>query len=724
MRKTVDLLQHTIQQLEVELNDFKNQNNSYTNNSNTTIKYGNTIFNHHQQQQKNDLILSQPSYPLLPASLDRSVYLENDMYMVATPESGSDYSSNSCCSHDDGLFYDKMEEDDNHSQSYSHHQNSKHNQQLVTYNSNQQMNNSNSNSNNNNNNNEKKEHNHNNRNNTNNTNTQSLFTMGKEWKISIVNGKWRIDTDIQNISQLQFLHSLAYGNTLPSLHDSDRRFIVESCDPRSVFPFTIKIARSNLLNQTTLLLQQQLISYHSIPEPILSLDPKSITDQLIYRYFALYNPSMTFLYEPTFMTHYQQLKNPFTCSITMAICTLVCCAHTVPSTPQRDILGNKLIYNPTWFLNMYYRRSLGEFFYRKCRNVLDEIIHDPKRQLDTLITITLLKRFLMNTLRLSEMRNLETIAYFLCLEIKPLYENPHTCTIVERALFARHYSFTIWCYIMVDFFSSECRSNHEPGDYMYMEVLPGESELTRQFFLNQNYYLDIFLHPTVQYTFKHIKNVLMGQSQEITLELIISFEDVTIKWWKSLPDELRLCDEPYDFEAVSKAIDETDDSNKLSLFLCFLDLIFNFHSCLQKIRPTTDYCKLNSNIINLIQEKSIKACLDYSEILIHAVNKMDPDIAYSQYLSDIYIFIAVDVLAGLAFSENETVSKKAKQKLKKCLMALETADFMTGQRIPKELSPLYNNVPFTSKSSFFKLYHEYPQPRYALLYDICRYLSP
>lgn len=94
---------------------------------------------------------------------------------------------------------------------------------------------------------------------------------------------------------------------------------------------------------------------------------------------------------------------------------------------------------------------------------------------------------------------------------------------------------------------------------------------------------------------------------------------------------------------------------------------------------------------------------------------------YDIVLGDAFLFVAVDVLASLAFSDDPVVSFKAKQKLSMCFSALDTADFMNGHRVPLSSSPLNSNP---LNSNIFHLYNQYPQPRYALLYDICRFLSP
>ncbi|ORZ15954.1 hypothetical protein BCR42DRAFT_45501 [Absidia repens] len=577
-----------------------------------------------------------------------------------------------------------------------------------------------------------------------------LLTTGKEWKMTLVNGQWRIETDIKTLRGLDQLNQIISRSPspFPGFY-VDTPITIEPCNMRTLLPVTVKLARNHLLYPPKV---AWLDSSTLFPTPpILTFKPKWVIDRLVYMYFKCYNPSMPILHEPTYMEYYRQLKDPLTCPVTMALCTYICCGHhhatsstTTNEANQTNVHGTEHdgninsnnydndedgVYDDNgykWFSDMVDRRGMGEYFYRHCRNILDDIFDDPQRRLETVTSINLLKRFLMNTLRLSEMRKLETIAYLICLDLKPIYQSPTQSSKVERAMFARHYAFCIWCHVTVDFFMDSI-SQHEDLDFIYLEVLPGESDYTRNFVDLQNHLFEILLHPSVYIVFANVQKILLGTKVEMTLETILQFEHVAKKWWQNLPDHLRLCDDPYDFDTVMKCIRQTHDDSMLTLLLSFVDTIASFHYCLLKVQTKIGdgdgTMEIDSDVLSHIREKSVKACLDFSEMLMVIVNQLDTNVGYSQFLSDAFIFVAVDILASLALSSDKTTSYKAKQKIAMCFSALDAADFMAGHRVPVDSSPLTSSL-INSNANLFHLYSQYPQPRYALLYDICRYLSP
>ncbi|CAO3600772.1 unnamed protein product [Absidia cylindrospora] len=570
-----------------------------------------------------------------------------------------------------------------------------------------------------------------------------LLATGKEWKMTLVNGQWRIETDIKTLRGLDQLSQIISRSPSPFPGFCvDTLITIEPCSLRTLLPVTVKLARNHLLYPLKVAWSDSNTLFPT--PPILTLKPKWVIDRLVYMYFKCYNPSMAILHEPTYMAHYRQLKNPLTCSVTMALCTYVCCGHHHASSStgttnegyQTDVHSNKhddddedQIYDDNgckWFSSMAERRGMGEYFYRYCRNTLDDIFDDPQRRLETVTTINLLKRFLMNTLRVSEMRKLDTVAYLICLDLKPIYQSPTQSSKVERAMFARHYAFCIWGHVAMDFFMDSI-SHHDNPDFMYLEELPGESDYTRDFVDIQNHLFGILLHPSVYIVFSNVQKILLGVKVEMTMESILRFEHVTKKWWKDLPDHLRLCDDPYDFDNVMKIIQQTHDDIKLTLLLSFIDVIASFHYCLLKVQTKIGdgdgTMEIDSDVLSHVREKSVKACLDFSEMLMAIVNQLDTNVGYSQFLSDAFIFVAVDILASLAVSNDKATAYKAKQKIAMCFSALDAADFMTGHRVPVDSSPLTSTL-INSNANLFHLYNQYPQPRYALLYDICRYLSP
>jgi hypothetical protein len=451
-----------------------------------------------------------------------------------------------------------------------------------------------------------------------------VLSKGKEWQVTLANGQWRIDTHINTLSDLDQLnqrHHQPFLYRMPSPFQGvqvNTPIIIDACDERSLFPVTAKLAREYLMRpgKPTLLIGNGQL----FPPPRRLLDnPTYVIDKLVRMYFAHYNESLAVLYEPRYMAHYQQLANPLDCPVTMALCSMVCCGHD-------DHLFAAATDGDELFACQVNRRAMGEFFYRHSRAILEHIFDDPERRLETVMAINLLKRFLMNTLRISEMRKLEMIGYLICLDLisSPVDDS------VERELGVRHYVYSVWCRVTLDFFMDSI-SWKSDMDFVAMGKLPGESDSTWRFLDVQNRFFQIFIHPSIGNVFRRVQNTMLGDKVELTMEMILQFDRVMKQWWQDLPSELRLCDDPYDFNTVMAMVYQTQDDVKLTILLFFLDLVGCFHSCLIKIETRAqDALTIDHDIMALIQEKSIKASLDFSEILVLIVNRIDTNVAYTQ----------------------------------------------------------------------------------------------
>ncbi|KAI8340339.1 hypothetical protein BC941DRAFT_468601 [Chlamydoabsidia padenii] len=188
-----------------------------------------------------------------------------------------------------------------------------------------------------------------------------LFTKGKEWQITLVNGHWRIDTDITKLSDLDKLTRqhpfFLYRSPSPFQGISaDTPIIIQFSEDWTLTSFSVKLARNNLLSSSKMLVDTN----HLFPPPSLLIQhPTWVIDRLVAIYFEHYNSSMALLYKPTFMAHYQSLVNPLSCPVTMAICCMVCCGHDDHIYAKTTRQDDDDFVDEDWFSCRVKRRAMG-----------------------------------------------------------------------------------------------------------------------------------------------------------------------------------------------------------------------------------------------------------------------------------------------------------------------------------------------------------------------------
>lgn len=85
-----------------------------------------------------------------------------------------------------------------------------------------------------------------------------------------------------------------------------------------------------------------------------------------------------------------------------------------------------------------------------------------------------------------------------------------------------------------------------------------------------------------------------------------------------------------------------------------------------------------------------------------------------------FLFNAIDALAYVSLSPNQYISEKAREMVKACFLELNNIKTMDECHVPIHASPMINKV-FDSNSINdldIEYYNQYPQPWYALMYDL------
>lgn len=89
-----------------------------------------------------------------------------------------------------------------------------------------------------------------------------------------------------------------------------------------------------------------------------------------------------------------------------------------------------------------------------------------------------------------------------------------------------------------------------------------------------------------------------------------------------------------------------------------------------------------------------------------------------------YLFNAIDVLLVLCFSPNLFIAKESRLMLQDCLEKVDQIKFMCDHRAPTETSPMFSGLMNFHDATTFKLdyYDKFPQPWFAMMYDISKYI--
>jgi hypothetical protein len=362
----------------------------------------------------------------------------------------------------------------------------------------------------------------------------TINSMLYNWKFKIENGTFQIETGIRNISDLlPFNPSISYLSPLsPSSYYSSnissnssissRDYDVEdmyrgeqgllmsfgSDGQNSLMPLTIRLLTQCIKNSHTDNPKEFLL-----PRELLA-DPDYVINGFLNTYFACHNVYHPLVHENSFRNDLAQSKDPLTDLITLSICCFVCsspCEHVASYTAQQ-------------------RRNMADFFYTKAKNIIMDQFDLPEKRVENVVAINLLSKYLHMTLKFSEARQLVSISYQICLDLRQDYgDHPHaalsecfeasrhmygeyiskdpsdaiknTRTIkpvkdVNKLLYSRHVTAIICLRRLMDFIANEAVKDscfHFPR-WEYMDDEPID---TKRFASSQNWILDLFNHPFI-----------------------------------------------------------------------------------------------------------------------------------------------------------------------------------------------------------------------------------
>lgn len=439
---------------------------------------------------------------------------------------------------------------------------------------------------------------------------KTLIKKEPRWNIRFVDGELRLETEIRNLEELMLYGQSAirylspFGNTFQA-----KSLLFERKSLSFVKTAMQLVAIAYDRTDPDSASSPKVISRRfSIGVPAF-LKPQSLVRRLIDNYFSCFNDTVPILHEPTFMEHLEGLENPMDDPVVLAVCTsaaVVTCKHN--------------------FLNSSEKRYFSEYFFELSINKLVDMFDDPDKALESVLMINLMLPFMMQTLRISEAYKWVSMALLLCKNLQT--ENPE-CTKggpgvprmvrIKYALIHRNSVLCECAIAIIDFVKNDKRNEIKPSDVQF-DILPDETRKTKNILKMFNKILGLSLHPSFIAVVTQARHLAAGDVAELSFEELIRYEETVVEWWHNLPEELKMCREP--FNLTKEAIEKETDVRKILMASYVHTITLSIQGCLIRPKPQRNV----ENVYNIIKDRAIYLAMhsaDMCLLLMQQIEKID-----------------------------------------------------------------------------------------------------
>ncbi|KAI8139921.1 hypothetical protein BJV82DRAFT_672299 [Fennellomyces sp. T-0311] len=515
------------------------------------------------------------------------------------------------------------------------------------------------------------------------TNLETLRELmnRREWFLRIVDGNIQVESRIRNLRELFEYNQASIRYLSPFQHFFRREHIRFKGVPASVaLASTGLVVRHATLNKT--------------PRQTITEKDKETTYELMGRlvnlYMERYNAFVGFIHPETFFKHYNDLDDPLSSPLVLAICVdTIAYFHAQLEYSTQE------------------KRDLAEYFYTRCRDMILDMVDDPERRLEAVVSTNLLVQYLVDILlEYTEARRLITIALLACHEL-----DNQELSLIENTMFQRsHAALKIAMAsinVVVDGkfdFSGISLSN--------IHVLSDEPQTIDVY---ARMWKHILALAGSEYITTMVKHIGYGQECELRLDLILQFEPVVQAWWKSLSNEFRLCDDPFDLKAVYQAIENVQSSTDLiPLALIHVITVMIQPALLQPYSSV--HGRGNDDIITILRERSRTLSLCSAQALIYIMKKhLEVDIE-GVVLSFSYMMSVLHSVCTVVSCLRVQLPPEMQNMLFYWFTQLSSI-VPSDHHVPESATKLETFIT-TSESDRFAVYEKYPMPKLALLSDI------
>ncbi|OBZ86554.1 hypothetical protein A0J61_05388 [Choanephora cucurbitarum] len=529
------------------------------------------------------------------------------------------------------------------------------------------------------------------------SNNARMVQLIRNWKIKIEDGRFIIETNINNIHDLMSLASIPYLSpwsnlgTATEAKGSGLLFKFRSESKSNWTPFMIKLfTRSS-----------QHASLTEPPLPKQQLFVKHCVDA----FFSCHYFFRVLVHENSFRAKLDSLQDPLSDLTVLSICCYVC---AIPC------------YHMSYDLTELRHRA--DTCYKKAKSMLLDQFDVHEKRLENAVSICLLAHYLHVTLRFSESRRLLDLAYQLCLDLEKdnkghlkLFQTTHSSFPNEnmdpeatddpdQAVLVRVIYLIIYFRRLVNFFSSES-SYYEPRLRLpKWKYLSDEKDQVKRTIRSQNWIISIFSHPFITCLWKEIHCVRIGRTCKLSFETIFRVEEVMMEWASIVPEEFRLSKDLNSYDLCSSAIESTIDVFKILLFTDFHMIQISIFSSL--LQPSEEDLQIAQFVLHYAHEKSLQSCM------------------HSLVASDALFFI-IRVVHLLTLSSEEHISIQARELMKACYEQMHHLPFIHGLYLSTEESPMADILTLCKKEKPLNLdyYDTYTHPWFTLMYDMTRFTA-
>ncbi|KAI8139924.1 hypothetical protein BJV82DRAFT_239627 [Fennellomyces sp. T-0311] len=502
------------------------------------------------------------------------------------------------------------------------------------------------------------------------------------WNLQIVDGYVQLTSRIRNLDEL-----LEY-NKASIRYLSPFQFRREHVQFKGI-PASVALGSIGLIvRHAAPYLTPRYIIPHGFRETALKR-----MDSLIRLYMERYNVYVGLLHDRSFFAYYRALKDPLSSPLALSIC-----------------VDSIAYFNSQIKYSAQEKRDMAEFFYVRCRDILLDIYDDPKRRLEAVLSTILLVQYLHDVrLEYAVCRRLVTLALLTCHELE--FE---ALPLIEHTLFQRARVNLQFCKGVTDAVIEE-KFDFTKVDPYPTETLDDEPQSIKLYNITWASLLEFIKSPYITTIMENAGySAVYGRPCELSLDLILQFEPTIQSWWKSLPAELRLCEDPFDLKSARAGIESVPTSVHLMPFAAIHVITAMIQSAL--LQPQATIADGNQDIIDILRERASSLTLCSTQALICTMKKnLEVDIeAIPVSLS--YMMGVLHAVCNIVTCLEVELSQEMQNMLFYCFTQLHSIALF-DHYIPESATILQSFVA-TCKSNPIEMYNRYPMPGVALLSDI------